>query len=808
MGALVQDIRFGWRMLLKSPGFTAMAVVALALGIGANTAVFSAAIAFLRKPVSFPQADRIVLPLNLPAEQTIGWYGVSPGDYLDWKRESHSFEQFAAWRYYDANLTGVGDPERLSGVLVTSDFFDAIGVLPVMGRPFLPPEEQAGHDHEAIISYGLWVRRFGSDPNIVGKTVQLSGASYDIVGVIGKESVFPSGVDVWRPLSLTPAEQTLRSAHYIFPITRLKPNVTIGPAAAEVKTIEARLQRQFPDTEKGWNVRVLPVAIFVAGDLSIQYSLMLIWAVLFVLLIACANVANLLFARGAGRQKEIAVRQAMGASRLRIVRQLLTESVMLACGGACLGLLLGEWGIEAIRYYMPPEIEKFLPMWKHVRLEADVFWYTVGIALLAGLVSGLAPAFHSSSSDVHEELKEGGRGTTAGRSRQRLRTVFVVAEVALSLILLVGAGLMVKGVRALLVINPKLDARHVLTMVVSLPESKYKTARQKVAFFDESLRQIASIPGVRAAGVATNVPFGFYGYDTKVAIQGRVFQPGDFPQGSVQDVSSGYFAAMRIPLRQGRLLADTDGPDQPAVVVLSQSFANRYFPGENPLGKLIKRGDDAKAPWVKVVGVVGDIRYNILGLKESPPIYFPYQQTNQGFCPLVIETEGNPLTLAAAVRSQIAKIDPDQPISEIRTLQKEMQDQLIGFSYVAVMLTVLGIMALALASVGVYGVMAYSVAERTHELGVRLALGADRRDVLGLVMTRGLAMTFIGLLIGVPVAWMLAQFLAGLLFGVSSSDLPTFSGITLLMCAVSLLACYIPARRAMQVDPIVALRHE
>jgi putative ABC transport system permease protein len=808
MNALIQDLRFAWRMLLKTPGFTAMAVVALALGIGANTAVYSAAIAFLRKPVSFPQADRIVLPLNLAPEQTIGWSGVSPADYLDWKRHSHSFEQFAAWRFYDVNLTGIGDPERLSGVLITSNFFDAVGVSPAMGRPFLPQEEEAGHDHEAIISYGLWQRRFGADPNIVGKTVQLSGASYDMVGVMGKEDTFPQGVEVWRPLSLSPAEQTLRTDHYIMPITRLKPGVTIGQAAAEIKTIEARLERQFPNTETGWNVKMVPVAMFVSGDLSMQYSLMLIWAVLFVLLIACANVANLLFARGAGRQKEIAVRRAMGASRLRIVRQLLTESVLLGCGGAGLGLMLGQWGIEAIRYYMPPEVDKYLPMWKHVRLEADVFWYTVGIALLAGLVSGLAPAFHSSRSDVHEELKEGGRGTTAGRNRQRLRTVFVVAEVALSLILLVGAGLMVKGVNSLLVVNPKLDAQHVLTMVVSLPESKYKTARQKAAFFDEALRQLGTIPGVSAVGVATNLPFGFYGYDTKVSIQGKVFQPGEFRQGSVQKVSAGYFSAMRIPLRQGRLLADTDGAEQPPVVVISRSFAHRYFAGENPVGKFIKPGDDAKTPWVKVVGVVGDIRYDVLGSKETPPIYFPYQQANQGFCPLVLYTEGSPMAFAAAVRSQIAKVDPDQPISEMMTLQKEMDNHLIGFEYVAVMLTVMGIMALVLASVGVYGVMAYSVAERTHELGVRLALGAERRDLLALVMRRGFVMPFVGLLIGVPVAWVMAQGLAGLLFGVSSTDVPTFSGISVLMGATTLLACYVPARRAMRVDPMEALRHE
>jgi len=808
VGTLLQDIRFALRMLLKSPGFTAMAVVALALGIGANTAVFSASSAFLRNPVSFPQSDRIVLPLNLAPEQSIGWNSVSPSDYLDWKRQSHSFEEFAAWRWYDVNLTGIGDPEKLQGALVTANFFNTLGVLPAIGRPFLPQEEQLGHEREVILSYGLWQRRFASDPNILGKTVQLNGATYDIVGVMGKEFDFPLAVQIWRPLALQPAEETLRTEHYIVPITRLKPDVSLAEAAAEIRTIEARLQREFPQSETGWSVKVWPVGVWVAGDLSIQYSKLLIGAVLFVLLVACANVANLLFARGAGRQKEIAVRQALGASKLRILRQLLTESVLLAFAGACLGLLLGQWGIETIRYYMPPEIEKYLPMWKHVRLEANVFWYTAAVTLLAGLVSGLAPALQSSGSDVHEELKEGGRGNTGGRGRQRLRSVFVVAEVALSLILLVGAGLMVKGVRTLLVINRNLDPQHVLTMIVNLPDSKYKTAQQRVSFFDQTLRQLQAIPGARAAAVVTNVPFGFNEWDEKISIQGRVFRSGDYRQISVQNVNSGYFAAMKIPLWQGRLVNDNDGPDQPPVVVVSQSFARRYFPDENPVGKFIRRGEDPKLPWIKIVGVVGDIRYNLLGSKDTPPAYFPYQQSPPPYCYLLLETEGNPSTFAAAVRSQIAKVDPDEPISDVQTLQKAITNQLIGLSYVAAMLTILGIMALVLASVGVYGVMAYSVTERTHELGVRLALGAQRSDVLGLVLTRGIVMTLIGLLIGVPAAWILAQFLAGLLFGVNSSDLATFSGITILMCAITLLACYIPARRAMSVDPIVALRHE
>jgi putative ABC transport system permease protein len=809
MGALMQDLRYGFRMLLKSPGFSLLALTALALGIGANTAVFSVASAFLRKPVSFPEADRLVLPLNVAPGQTVNWSPVSPADYLDWKKQSRSFDELAAWRWYGADMTGKGDPEKVDGVLVTANFFHTLGVMPAMGRPFLPQEEQPGHDREVILSYGLWQRRFASDASVVGKTVQLDGASYDIVGVMGKDFDFPPSEQIWRPLALTPAEQTLRSDRYIMPIGRLKPGVSARDAAAEMKTIQSRLEQQFPNTESGWNVRVITAGVFVAGELSVKYCTLLIWAVLFVLLIACANVANLLFARGAGRQKEIAVRQAMGASRLRVIRQLLTESTLLAFASAVVGLLLAEWAIGLIRFYMPPEVEKYIPMWKHVRLEPDVFWYTVAVTAVAGIVSGLVPALHSSRSDVHEELKEGGRGNTGGRSQQRLRSVFVVTEVALSLILLVGAGLMVKGVRTLLVVNPNLDPQRVLTMVVDLPASKYKPEPQRIAFFDQALRQLKAIPGVHDAAFATNVPFGPYETDSDISIQDRVFRPGDYRQANVEVVHQDYFHAMNIPLRQGRFLADADGPDGPRVVDISESFANRYFRRQDPIGKLIRLGgDDSKSSWMRIVGVVGDIRYSFLGAKESPPLYVPYQQSPQGFGYLVVQTDGNPLTFAGAVRTQIGKVDADLPISDMRTLQKVTQDSLIGFSYVAVILTVLGIMALVMASVGVYGVMAYSVTERTHEIGVRLALGAQQRDVLHLVLARGLLITVIGLVVGVPASWALARFLAGVIFGVSATDLATFSGITVLMSAVTLLACYVPARRAMRIDPMIALRHE
>jgi putative ABC transport system permease protein len=458
---------------------------------------------------------------------------------------------------------------------------------------------------------------------------------------------------------------------------------------------------------------------------------------------------------------------------------------------------------------MPPEIERYLPLWKHVRLETDVFWYAVGVALMAGIISGLAPAFQTSRSDIHEELKEGGRGNSAGRARQRLRTVFVVAEVALSLILLVGAGLMSKGVRALLAVNQNLDPQTVLTMHVSLPESKYKTPQQQAAFFDRALSSLKAIPGVKTAVVATEIPYGVEEVDDTISIQARPAQNGEFRKANIENVNADFFSAMHIPLRTGRLLEENDGAEQPQVAVVSQSFAQRYFPEEDPLGKFIKTGgEDSKSPWVKIVGTVGDIKYNVYQNQSPPPIYLSYRQAPQSYTYLAIRTEGDPKAFVAAVRSQMAGVDPDLPISEFFTLQKVFSNALIGLSYVAVMLTAMGVIALVLASVGVYGVMAYSVTERTQEIGVRVAMGAQPRDVLKLVMVRGVMITAIGLLIGLPSAWVLAQLMAGLIYGVSSSDVATFGVISLVMCAITLLACYMPTRKAMSVDPIVALRHE
>ena len=809
MANILQDLRYGLRVLLKSPGFTALAVIALALGIGANTAVFSVAIAFLRKPVALPNLDRLVMLLSLPPGETLNFSSVSPADYLDWKAQSHSYEEIAVWKYNDVNLTGTDEPEKLVGGFVSANFFDTVGVQPAIGRAFLPEEEQSGRDQEVILSHGLWQQRFGSDPAIIGKTMLLDGKKYNIVGVASRDFAFPVGVEVWLPLALRPEEQTLRSARTLFPLLRVKPGISVRDVRAEMATIEGRIAKQFPETEAGWTVKVLPVGVFVSGEQTNQYCQLLIGAVIFVMLIACANVANLLLARAATRNKEIAVRQALGAGRVRIVYQLLTESVLLAMVSAVFGLIFGKIGISLLRYYMPPSVEKYLPMWKHVKLEPDVFWYTVAVALLAGILSGIAPAFQTSRSYIHDALKEGGRGNSEGRDNQRLRTIFVTSEVALSLILLVGAGLMSKGVRSLLVVNQNLEPKSILTMHVSLPESEYKSPQLQAEFFDRALQKLKTIPGVKAAMVATEVPYGSEEVDNSVSIQNRPARAGEFRNANIENVNADYFNAFHIPLRAGRLLEESDGPEQAPVVVVSQRFAQQFFPGEDAIGKFIKAGGgDPKSPWAKIVGVVGDIKYGVFETQIAPPIYFPYRQAPQAFTYMAIKTDRDPMAFVRAVHNEIATIDPKLPVSEFFTLEKVFSDQVLGLSYVAVMLTVMGIIALVLSAVGVYGVMAYSVTARTQEIGVRLAIGAQPRDVLRLVISRGILITAVGLLTGLPVAWGLAQLMASLIYGVSAGDLTTFVFITLLMGAITLVACYVPTRKAMSVDPIIALRYE
>ncbi|HSY59983.1 MAG TPA: ABC transporter permease, partial [Terriglobales bacterium] len=765
--------------------------------------------AFLRKPIWFPEIDRLVMVVNNLPGQSGDRNSVSPADYLAWKAESRSFEKMGAYEWSDVNLTGNGDPQKLAGANVTANFFDILQISPQLGRAFLPDEEQPGHDQEVILGHGLWVRQFGSDANILGKKVTIDGVSDTVVGVMGDDFDFPTSVQVWLPMTLSDKEKTIRTDHYVWPAARLRPGVPLEQAQAEMAAIQGRIQKDFPSEEKGWDAQVLPISYFVSDRYSRQYSMLLLVAVGFVLLIACANVANVQLARATARHKEFAVREAIGASRWRIIRQLLTESILLSLAGAAVGLLLANWAIKLVVSNMPPDVARYIAAWKHIQLDLDVFVYTIAIAVIAGVVSGLAPAFQGAKLDLSEQLKEGGRGGMVGKSRHLFRNALVVGEIAASLLLLVGAGLTVTGVRALLRAHQNLLPESLLTMRVTLPDSKYIERPQQREFYSRVLEQLNASPGVKAASVATDIPFGDEGMSDSFRVEGIPSQPGEIRFATINSVNPEFFHTMNIPLRDGRVFSDQDGADAPPVVVISERLARRFWPSESAVGKRVQSGAESSGkPWATVVGVVGDIRYKWMDEGNYPVIYFPYRQAPHQSSYIAVRAQGDPRAIVPAVRAVIAAVDPDQPIYEIKTLDRVISESVVGLSYVAVMMGVLGLIALVLAAVGVYGVMAYAVAERTHEIGVRLALGAQPREIMRLILSRGVFLLALGLAIGLPISYAFARLLASLIFGVSSTDAGVFSLITIFLAAISLAACYIPAHRAMSVDPIVALRYE
>jgi putative ABC transport system permease protein len=810
MQTLWQDVRYGLRMLTRSPGFTVIGVVVLALGIGANTAIFSVADAFLLKPLPFPQLDRLVAVLEQAPNQTLDTTSVSPANFQDWKKQAHSFEPLAASAWDEVNLSGAGTPEKVQGFLVTANFFETVGVKPLLGRAFLPEEEQPGHDQAVLLSYGLWQRHFGADPSIVGKTVRLDSRTCTVVGVMGKGYNFPTTAEIWLPLALQPKDWSARNSHYLEIVTRLKPGVTVQQAQAEMTTIARRLSDTYPQTNGNWRARVMTMRHFAVGDYTWQYTLLLFAAVGLVLLIACANVANLQFARATGRLREVAIRRALGASRWRIVRQLLMESVLLAFAAAALGLLLAEWGIELILSNMPPDVAKFIVGWDKIRLDGRALAFTVAVAVIAGIIAGLAPALQGSAPNLNEALKEGGRGSSAGRSRSRLRSALVVSQVALAVVLLVGAGLMVRGFRALLNVNQGFSPESLLTMRIALPDSKYATPAQLAAFYDQALQKLAAIPGAQAVTSASGIPFGHSLSTQMLNIEGSPpINPSDRKTATSEVISPNYFRLMHIPLREGREFGESDGADSPRVAIISQSLAQRYWPGQSPLGRRIKVGTyDSENPWMTVIGVVGDVKYEWTDLGPPAELYRPYRQSPRDYCTFVLRSNGNPMALAAAARGQIASIDPDQPIFDVKPMDRVIMETIMGIAYVAVMMAVIGVMALILSSAGIFGVMAYSVSERTHEIGVRMALGAQARDVMRMILGRGILLAAAGLLIGLPVSMALARLLSSLIFGVSAADVVTFAGASIVLGGVALLACYLPARRATRVDPMVALRYE
>ncbi len=812
MHTIWQDVRYGARMLWKHRLATLVCVLALALGIGANTAMFSLAEAFLLHSVPFENADGIVALVNVRPQQNVERNPVAPATYLDWQAQAKSFEQMSAYAWGEVNLTGNREPEKVQGFDVTANFFELLGVQPKMGRAFLPEEEQPGKEQEIILSYGLWERRYASDPNVLNKLVKVDGKSYTIVGVMGKGFDFPMPTEAWMPLALTVKQRSERNSRYIWVLGKLKPDTSVKQAAAEMSGLAQREAATYPDSSKGWQLRVLPVREFATSDLTRQYTLLLMGAVGFVLLIACADVANVQFARVSGRQKELAVRAAMGASRWRIVCQLLTESILLALLGSAAGLLIAQWSITVILAHMPADVAKFVAGWKTISLDTNAFLFTLAIALFSGILAGIAPALLTSRTNVSETLKESGRGSSAGRARHRLRNALVVAEISLSLVLLVGAGLLVKNFTALINVNERYHPESILTMNLSLPELQYKAQPGRVSFHEQVLQRLSTLPNVQSAAMVTHVPYADGGgVSTRAfSVEGRpATDRGEMRNAIVQTISPNYFGLMQIALREGREIANTDADGTLPVAVISRSLARRYFPDEKPLGKKLKVGpaDDSSA-WLTIIGIVDDVHYSWIDKNDVPTIYRPYRQSPPYYASLVLRTGGEPLSFVPAVRSQVAAVDPDLSLFNIKALDKVISDSVVGIAYVAVMMGVLGIIALVLAAVGVYGVMSNAVSERTNEIGIRMAMGATANDIQKLVLGKGALLTLIGMGIGLPVAFLLANALSNLLFGVKAADPVAFIVLPLVLATVATLASYLPARRAVRVDPITALRYE
>jgi predicted permease len=807
---LIQDFRYGARMLLKNPGFTAVAVIALALGIGANSAIFSVVNTVLLRPLPYQDPERLMMVWE---DDTKGGYPrdtPAAANYIDWRDQNQVFEGMAAMADLSLNLTGTGEPERIVGKRVSASLFPLLGVEPQLGRTFLAEEDQPGGARVVVMSHGLWQRRFGSDVNIIGKSLTLNGESFTVVGVMPSHFQFPSREEeMWVPIAFTPQEASNRGRHYLEVLARTKPGVTLQQAQTEMNTIAARLQQQYPDQNADLGVTVIPLHEHVVGDIK-PALFVLFGAVGFVLLIACANVANLLLARAAVRQKEISIRVALGAGRFRLVRQFLTESILLAGLGGAVGLLLAMWGISILTSFIPENISQA----KAITMDFEVLLFTLGVSLLTGLLFGLVPALQASRFNLNETLKEGGRDSAAGSRGNRIRSLLVIAEVAVSLILLIGAGLLINSFLRLRKVDPGFRADNVLTMQMELPQLKYPTHAQRTAFYSELLSRVEALPGVNSASITNWIPLVMQGDSIGFSIEGRPDPPRESKRPTVvtRVTSPHYFQTMGIQMLQGRVFNEQDKLDSPAVAVINETMARRFWPGEDPTGKRITPGaSDSRDPddWITIVGVAKDVRQMELVTPPKPQMYLSYVQVGF-FAPrhLVVSTKVDPLSLAATVRRTVWEVDKDQPVSNIRTMNEVISESVARQRFSMLLLGIFSVVALVLAAVGIYGVMAYSVTQRTREFGIRMALGARTFDVMKLAVGGGLKLILIGVVIGLAAAFVLTRVMSSLLFNVSATDPLTFITISLVLMGVAVLASFIPARRATKVDPMVALRAE
>ncbi len=808
METMFKDLRYGIRMLTNNRGFTAVAIISLALGIGANTAIFSVVNAILLKSLPYKQPDRIVLVWGYAPAEGHFRSQVSATDVADWRSQNNVFEDVATYQSYRPTLSGIGEAERIPGMGVGDGYFKIIGAEPIFGRDFTTEEQIDGKDDVIILGYGLWQSKFGSDPNVVGTKVLLNSRPHTIVGVMPASlrslptTLIDAPAEFYRPVGEN-YDEDFRSGRHLRAIARLKPSVSLEQAQSEMDVIAGRLEQEHPIHNTGYGVRLVSLPEDTVGSLR-PTLLMLLGAVVFVLLIACANVGNLLLARATARQKEIAIRGALGASRTRLVRQFLTESVLLALAGGALGLLLAFWGTSLIESIG----SSVTPLLKGITIDVRVLAFTILISIVTGIVFGLAPALHLSSVDLNESLKEGSRGSSAGRNP--LRSGLVVSEVALALVLLVCAGLMIKSVMRLRDVSPGFNPAKMLTMNVALPGAKYPKGPERSAFFTRMLDRVGALTGVESAEVTSVLPFSGNFDGRGLAVEDHPKPRGEEISVDLYISSPGYVRAMGIPLIKGRELAEQDTDTTPNVALINQTMAQQLWAGEDPLGKRIKfpGSDKNPQPWRTIVGVVGDVNQYALDRKPPMQMYLPQAQNPTSSMSLVVRTTAEPAGAIAAIRDEIRGMDPDQAVFNIATMESLMSDSISLRRFSMLLLMIFAAVALALAAIGIYGVISFAVTQRTHEIGIRVALGAGSTDILKLVVARGMLLTFSGVGIGLVAAAGLTRFMQTLLFSVSATDPGIFIEISLLLTGVALVACFVPARRATKVDPMVALRYE
>jgi putative ABC transport system permease protein len=804
MGTLLQDVRYGLRMLGKAPGFAAIAVLTLALGIGANTAIYTAVDRILLRPLPYAQPERLVVLWEDFSRIGFPRNNLSPADYVDWKNQNSVFEDVAATRSRVATLTMGGPPEMVIGRGVTANFFSVLGVSPLIGRTFTEAEDKA-QAPVVLLSYKLWQRRYGGDAGVIGRSIAMNGAQVTVIGVMPASFAYPRrAIKYWVPANFTPADLANRGSHFLGTVARLKPGVSLDQARAEMQTIAKRLEIEYPSTNANVAAVVRPLREQIVGEIQ-RPLLVLLAAAGFVLLIASSNLANLLLARATGRRREMAVRTALGASRKRLVRQILTESFLLSALGAFSGLLLARWGMVVLEALVPSGIPD-----SELGLNGQVLLFAAAIAIGTAILFGLPSALQGAGVSMNEVLKQGSRAGATGRSKI-LRNVLVISQVALALMLLVGAGLLLKTFARLRSVDPGFRPDNVLTIMAELPRQKYSTDASRVEFFDQAEQRIRALPGVQGAGFASDLPFTSQGDTDGFRIEGRPEPRSNAELDALyREVTNDYLQTIGARLLEGRLFDSRDGASSQRAVIINETFAKGFWPGESPVGKRMQVGKTGPdQPWLTIVGVVADMRERGLLLAMKPGMYVPVKQIAQPDPSyLAVRTAGDPLALAGAVREAVWAVDREQPVSNVRTMRNLMEEETGSQRQVMTLLGIFAALALLLASLGIYGVLSYAVAQRTQEIGIRMALGAGPLDVLRMVVAQGLEVALVGVGMGLVGALALTRVMAGMLFEVSATDPATFAAVALFLTMIAAAACYLPARRASRVNPIIALRYE